>query len=216
MRTTRAARPGDLRPVSIKPQDVAVLLQLLLLDAPEASAGADEARETRTPPPLTHIAAGTLLSVSEVHYALRRLAEARLLRAGERQVNRHAMEEFLIHGVKYAFPPVRGGMARGIPTAYAAPPLCDLFMASDDGDIPVWPHASGTMRGSGFSPLYPAAPAAALADPKFYELLALIDAIRGDARARERAAAAEILRVRILGEVRIDCLAHPHSEPAGK
>ena len=34
-----------------------------------------------------------------------------------------ALEEFLLHGVRYAYPPERGELARGMPTGYAAPPL---------------------------------------------------------------------------------------------
>src|SRR5579884_1757452 len=42
------------------------------------------------------------------------------LKAG---LNRAAIKEFLIHGVKYAFPVHRGSMTRGVPTSWAAPPL---------------------------------------------------------------------------------------------
>ena len=35
----------------------------------------------------------------------------------------HAVEEFLLHGVKYAFPAKRGEVTRGVPTSYAAAPL---------------------------------------------------------------------------------------------
>ena len=34
-----------------------------------------------------------------------------------------ALLEFLVHGVKYAFPPKRGALNRGMRTGYAAPPL---------------------------------------------------------------------------------------------
>lgn len=46
-----------------------------------------------------------------------------------------------------------------------------------------------------FSPLYKSAPQAARRDEKLYELLALVDAIRG--RARERDLAARELRKRL-------------------
>ncbi len=52
------------------------------------------------------------------------------------------------------------------------------------------------MRGQAFSPLYKLAPRAALSDPKFYELLVLVDAIRGG-RARERQIAIEELKKRL-------------------
>jgi hypothetical protein len=47
-----------------------------------------------------------------------------------------------------------------------------------------------------FSPLYKNVPEAARRDPKLYELLALVDAIR-DGRAREREIAIDELKARI-------------------
>jgi hypothetical protein len=98
--------------------------------------------------------------------------------------NLSALEEFLIHGIKYAFPAEHGAPSRGIPTSYAAEPLSRLI-ATGDEPIPVWPYARGQKRGIAFAPLYKMAPVAALKDPFLYEQLALIDAIR-DGRPRER------------------------------
>jgi len=109
--------------------------------------------------------------------------------------NRANLKEFLIHGVKYAFPAYRGGIVRGIPTAHAAPPLNQQFAGSSDPP-PVWPDADGKVRGLEFSPLYKNVPAAARRDQKLYELLALVDAIR-DGRAREREIAVRELTARI-------------------
>jgi hypothetical protein len=105
------------------------------------------------------------------------------------------LKEFLIHGVKYAFPVKRGGLVRGIPTAHAALPLSRQIAESPDPP-PVWPDPDGTVRGLEFSPLYKNVPAAAKRDPKLYELLALVDAIR-DGRAREREIAIDELTTRI-------------------
>jgi hypothetical protein len=105
-----------------------------------------------------------------------------------------ALEEFLIHGLRYAFPPERGEPTRGIPTSAAALPLAH---ASRD-EPPVWPHPEGQAKGYGFSPLYRSAPEAALADPALYELLALVDAVR-DARCRQRNLAARELTQRLKG-----------------
>ena len=41
--------------------------------------------------------------------------------------NNSNLTEFLIHGVKYAFPVERGGPTRGFPTAEAASPLNQHF-----------------------------------------------------------------------------------------
>jgi len=48
------------------------------------------------------------------------LERGRLLRPGERRVNRWAILEFLVHGVRSAFPPILGPVASGIPPAGAA------------------------------------------------------------------------------------------------
>jgi hypothetical protein len=109
--------------------------------------------------------------------------------------NRANLKEFLIHGVRYAFPVHRGGLVRGIPTAHAAPPLKQQIAESFDPP-PVWPDGNGSARGLEFSPLYKNVPAAARRDPKLYELLALVDAIR-DGRAREREIAIRELTARI-------------------
>jgi len=109
--------------------------------------------------------------------------------------NRSNLKEFLIHGVKYAFPVERGGPTRGIPTAEATSPLKQQF-PQDFPLPPVWPYAEGSVRGIEFSPLYKNVPAAALRDPKLHELLALVDAIR-EGRAREREIAIRELTARI-------------------
>jgi hypothetical protein len=99
--------------------------------------------------------------------------------------------------VKYAFPVQRGGPTRGIPTAEAAPPLNQYFPESFSLP-PVWPSANDderSTRGIEFSPLYKNVVAASR-DPKLYELLALVDAIR-EGRAREREIAIRELIARI-------------------
>lgn len=65
------------------------------------------------------------LSPSEVHGAIGRLRASRLLHAPQwrDRPNISALEEFLIHGLKYAFPAKRSEVTRGVPTSYAAEPL---------------------------------------------------------------------------------------------
>lgn len=111
--------------------------------------------------------------------------------------NRANLKEFLIHGVKYAFPVERGGPTRGIPTAEAAAPLNRYFPESFPLP-PVWPCADEderSTRGLAFSPLYKNAVTASR-DPRLYELLALLDAIR-EGRAREREIAIREISARI-------------------
>ena len=132
---------------------------------------------------------------SVVHRSIGRLERAGLFDAKRRRVNSAAADEFLVHAVKYVFPPVFGGESRGVPTGWAAAPLADR-LAPSEGPPPVWPDAEGSVRGIALEPLHPAASAIAREDPKLGERLALVDALRiGDARTR--GLAIELLRERL-------------------
>lgn len=125
------------------------------------------------------------LSASTVHAAVLRLQAAGLLLPESRRPNRTALREFLIHGVRYVFPPVVGSAARGVPTAHAGPPLREHFDATDPM---VWPDANGSLVGTALAPLYPGATMLPERAPRVYRLLTLVDALRVG-RARERAVA---------------------------
>ena|ERR1700687_2952539 len=168
--------------MALKPQDVYVALKLLA------------ARKDRAPYSL--LAAELVMSPSEVHASVKRAEESHLLH-GPRLKNRPnfgALEEFLVHGLKYAFPAERGELTRGVATSYAAAPLRNVIARGKE-PAPVWPYAHGKQRGIAFAPLYKTAPIAALRDPVFYQYLALADALR-DGRARERKLAEEELHRR--------------------
>jgi hypothetical protein len=167
----------------LKPQDVVVLLKLI-------SYGGRR-------PSMAMMAMDLSISPSEVHGALKRLMDSRLVSAsaqGHRPLL-PAVEEFLVHGLKYAFPARRGEVTRGVVTSHAAEPLRGHFAASPDLP-PVWPDPEGTQRGVGLVPLYKTVPAAALRDSALHEMLALVDALR-DGRARERKLAEKELTERI-------------------
>jgi hypothetical protein len=158
--------------MNLKPQDVVVALKLF---------GYPSGR-----PPISVVANDLGLSPSEVHGAIQRLRSSRLLHgpALKDKLNISGLKEFLVHGLKYAFPAEHGEVTRGIPTSYAAEPLKSEIAVSNDLP-PVWPWRDGDTRGVGLEPLYKNVPHAALRDPALYQLLALVDAIR-DGRARER------------------------------
>jgi hypothetical protein len=146
-------------------------------------------------PHIAQVAGALALSPSQVHASLKRLERSRLVDAQTGRPLLRAVEEFLIHGVKYAFPAQRGEATRGMPTAHAAPPLSDTI--ADNGDLPpVWPDSEGDVRGVTFEPLHKAAPKGSRRDPVLYELLALVDALR-DGRARERQLAEKELSARL-------------------
>ena len=170
--------------MTLKPQDVVVLLKLVALgDQPWT---------------FQRLAVELSISQSEVHAAVRRAVAAGLMTEASSSAGRPvraALLEFLLHGVKYAFPPKRGELTRGVPTGYAAPPL-DKAIAGSSEPPPVWPYAEGKVRGYALAPLYRTVPEAALRDAALYELLALVDAIR-DGRARERTLARQALEKRL-------------------
>lgn len=130
------------------------------------------------------VAAELDLSASGVHRSLERADQAGLYDARRRKVNRAGLLELLAHGARYVFPAVRQGDARGIPTAWAAPPLVSRLSSSQQA-VPVWPYAQGEVRGIGLEPLHPRVPKAVSRDRRLGESLALFDAIRiGNARER--------------------------------
>lgn len=120
------------------------------------------------------------LSASQVHRGVQRCLESGLAvqaGRGQWQGGRSALIEFSLHGVRYVFPTKPGAQRRGLPTAYAAAPLKTEIL-SPPGDIPVWPHPEGTVKGSAIEPLCPQVPEAALRDERLYQMLALLDALR--------------------------------------
>lgn len=169
--------------MNLKPQDVLVLLKLVALGNRSWS--------------YAWLAVQLGMSPSQLHAAVKRALTAQLAVRNEETVvpNLRNLEEFLIHGLKYTFVPERGELTRGMPTAHAAPPLERHFATSAEPP-PVWPDPEGSVRGMAFSPLYKLAPGAAREDERLYELLVLVDAIRGG-RARERELAIRELRKRL-------------------
>lgn len=163
-----------------RPQDVVVALKLCLGAEPQSYA--DLGRSLG-------------MSASEVHAAVRRLAEARLIDPETKEVRREALINFLVHGVPYAFPANPKELTRGMPTAWAAPAMFGKFSASEQIP-PVWPDPDGRVQGSAVQPLYVSVPGAARRDPALYDLLALVDAMR-IGRARERSLAEKEIAQRL-------------------
>lgn len=172
----------------LKPQDVVLLVKLL-------------ATTEHLSWSQNQLALHLCVSVSEVNTAIKRLQKAGLLQhiQGKKifQPILPAVEEFLISGAKYVFPVQLGEYTRGIPTSYAAPVFKGQIALGQDPP-PVWPDAEGTQRGLALKPLYPSVPKSITQypDAAFYDLLALIDAIR-QGRVRERNLAIKLLKERI-------------------
>ncbi len=163
------------------PQDIVVLLKLALGSKADLSTA--------------ELAATIGMSPSQVHQSLGRAREGRLLLLGPgggrkrqtKQVQRQALLELLLHGVRYVYPAKTGGETRGVRTFGQFAPT--VFESSLQ---PVWPYAQGEARGLAFEPLAPCVPVAALADSALHRALACVDAVRGG-QARERLWAQEEL-----------------------
>ncbi len=172
--------------MSLKPQDVLVLLKLLLWDE-------------RTPWSFAKLALEVGMSTSEVHAAIKRAEKCRLYDPLTRRPKRNSLKEFLFYGLPYVFPssPDPAKRGRGIPTAHSAQPLKEQIVSSPDDQL-VWPSRAGKVEGVELAPLYRSAPKAAAKDPRLHELLALVDALRAG-RARERSLAREHLEKKLGG-----------------
>jgi hypothetical protein len=171
--------------MALKPQDVHVVLKL-------AGTGARRA-------PYSHLAVELVMSSSEVHASCLLHGQA-----WDDRANIGALEEFLVHGLKYVFPVEPGEMKRGVATSYGAAPLRDMIAPTDE-PIPVWPYAEGKQRGISMVPLYKTAPVAALRDGRVRERkIAQASCTEGCARplsnTEQLIATAELLRP-LLGEL---------------
>ncbi len=162
--------------------DIVILIKIVALD--------------KTPWLQTDLADALDISQSEVSKSLQRLDKARLISSmkGEKIIRRQNILDLLQHGVRYMIPQWPGPITRGMPTAHAAPPLADMIRSNE---AYVWPYGRGKVRGQSIVPLYPTVPEAASKDPKFYEIIALVDALRVG-RAREQQLGMEELKKRIL------------------
>ena len=167
--------------MTLKPQDIVILLKLVAIgDRPWS---------------FSSLATELGMSTSEVHGGIKRATTSRLFDPSRKVPILRSLLEFLVHGVKYVFPPETGSPTRGTPTSYAAPPLNTMIVQTDELP-PVWPAPEiGNARGYKFVPLFGSVPKAAANDGTLYELLALVDAIR-DGRARERELAVKELTMR--------------------
>jgi hypothetical protein len=166
--------------ITLKPQDVFVLLKIIAHPR-EVFSQANLSKQLQ-------------MSVSMINDSLQRASFCQLYDRKRNTVYVDPLYEFIAHGLRHVFPVRRGGLVPGIPTSSAAPPLESKLTKSREWP-PVWPHPNGTERGYEILPLYRTAPDIALQQPKFYELLALVDAIR-EGRPRERQLALEELRDR--------------------
>lgn len=155
----------------LRPFDIAVALRLLLVP------------EDRYEP----LADALVTSTSAVHRSVARLGLAGICRPSSRTVNRDAFHEFLLHGVRFAFPPMIGPERTGVPTSVAHPQVQALLPDATEAQALVWPSDLGKHQAASIAPLFSGVPAVAMRDPRLHELLAVVDVLRtGGARERTR------------------------------
>lgn len=162
--------------MNLLPQDVLVMIKLCLVG-----------QDSWTYEFLAHELG---MSSSMLHSAVKRATKSRLFDEIDRRPRRKALEEFLIHGVKYAYPPDIGTITRGVPTAHAA---LEGYISSGEGSQYVWAHPLGTIRGMAVSPLYKSVPEIAVQDRRLHLALGAVDMLR-IGRARERRLGEETIR----------------------
>lgn len=167
--------PSAWRQPTLKPQDVITVVRLSLSQ--------DESSTWS----FVRLGEALALSPSEAHGSVQRGITCGLISRefDELQTNRVALMDFLVHGIRYVFPPLFGPIVQGVRTTAYVRPLSDYF-PMDVTTMVVWPDPEGSDRGISLCPLYPTVPLAARRDQRLHEALALVDAIRaGSARERE-------------------------------
>lgn len=146
----------------MRPQDVVMLLKILTYGNSSWTQ--------------SNVASSLLLSASEVTAGMERNRIAGLVNQSKNKVNKLALREFLIYGLKYVFPPQVGHPARGIATAHSAPPISDHIV--EGREVYVWPYFKGTRKGNAIVPLYDKIPKVAESDLPLYEYLVIVDTLR--------------------------------------
>jgi len=147
---------------SMKPQDILIALKILSLSGQKMAQ--------------FELAKALGISPTEVSFALKRLSNAGLLSKDKGQINKLALKEFLVHGLKYVFPAKIGTKGRGFVTAHSASPIKEQIVQNEE--VFVWSYSYGTTRGYVVEPLYKTVPQIVSDQPELYELLAIVDTLR--------------------------------------
>ena len=95
--------------IALKPQDVVILLKIVALGNKEW---------------MNNQLANELgISPAEISCSLERCKIAKLIDNTKKRVNILSFQDFMIHGLKYVYPPLPGAIVRGMPTAFSAEPI---------------------------------------------------------------------------------------------
>ncbi len=157
---------------SLRPFDIAVALRLLLVP------------EDRYEP----LAAALATSTSAVHRSVARLQQSGLCARGRRTIVKSAFREFLMHGMRYAFPAVIGVEREGVATGTGHPEVARVVNGEDRASPFVWAREGGSARGVSLVPLFPGVLEVVARDPRMHEMLATVDVLRSGSDGARRAA----------------------------
>jgi DNA-binding Lrp family transcriptional regulator len=146
----------------MRPQDIVIILKMISLGEKRCS--------------LVEMADFLNISTGEISKAMERNAVAGLVSSDKLRVNRLALRDFLIYGLKYVFPPQLGSSTRGIATAHSAFPVNQYI--TENGENYVWKYYKGTKRGNSIIPLYDKIPKFIESQPELYEFLTIVDTFR--------------------------------------
>ena len=130
--------PSPYRPMDLKSQDLQVLLKVA----------------AHPPQRWAYVALGEALtlSASQAHASVKRAVASGLAVAsvrGEWSPERQNQLEFVLHGVRYAWPATAGPLKRGVPTAFGTEPLASKLTAppaSSPAGLPVTPRHTICLR----------------------------------------------------------------------
>jgi len=153
---------GSMKKNSMRPQDIVILLKMISLR--DKSISINEMSDLLN------------ISISEISKAMERNSLAGLVSADKKHVNKLALREFLIYGLKYVFPAQIGGSTRGIATAHSAPPVNQYITEGKENFV--WKYYKGTKRGNSIIPLYDKIPKIIENQKDLYEFLTIIDTFR--------------------------------------
>ena len=163
----------------MRPHDIAILLKI-----------ASKGREKWY---MKDLAYELGISASEISESINRSVIAGLMSSDKKTLKKLSLLDFLKSGLRYVFPQQTGSMVRGIGTAHSAPPLNNEIISEEQF---VWPFGKGNIRGQAIEPLHVNTPEACLRDNKYYELMALTEAIR-IGKVREQNIAFEMIKEKI-------------------
>ena len=146
----------------MRPQDIVILLKMILYCDKNWT--------------FAELANSLQISVTEVSFAMDRNKLAGFVSSDKTKVNKLALREFLIYGLKYVFPPQVGYSTRGIATAHSAFPVNQYITESKENYV--WKYYKGTRRGNSIVPLYDKIPKIIENQPELYEFLTILDTLR--------------------------------------